>query len=93
MKIELITQVITLLALMHTLYFQIRNFIKYKETDHANVKRILLMLITICFGVHTVRLMFGHANGFFFTAGVIIFLLIYNDWIEKLVNKLKSQWK
>lgn len=91
MNAELVTQIITLLALMHTLYFQVRNLIKYKETDHANVKRILLMLITISFGVHTVRLMFGHANGFFFTAGVIIFLLIYNEWIEKLVDKIKAK--
>lgn len=93
MKIELITQILTLIALLITLFFQIRNFVKYKETDEANVKRIFLMLMTVCFSAHIVLLMFKFSEGFFFTAGVVIFLLLYNDWFEKLRVKIKNPFR
>lgn len=90
MRIEMVTQLITLACLLFTATFQIRNFIKYKKTNGAQIKRIFLMLITTCFILHTVLLMTGRYYGYFFTAGVLFFLLMYSEWIDEV---LKKQWR
>jgi hypothetical protein len=76
---ELIAQIITLIVLILTMVFEVRNFIKYRLKNGANQKRIILFLTTACFTIHTIRLIMGNDQGFFFGAGVIFFLLLFFD--------------
>lgn len=64
-----------LLALM--MFFQIRNFVKFRKTNGANLLRILIFISTACMLVHSIKLSFGHTDGAFLLTSVAVYLSIY----------------
>lgn len=74
---DMALHILTLTFLSITIAFQIINFIKFGGTDDADIKRFLFFATTVCFVIHTIRLMNGHSQGYFFSMGVVTMLSLY----------------
>lgn len=84
MKPEMIVQVTTLTFLLITVTLQIRNFVKYNDKDSSNTTRVVMILATTFFIVHTIRLILDYAQGYFFACGVFCLLFLFSrDWFAK----------
>jgi uncharacterized membrane protein len=84
---HLLSQILALIILLVTGIFQVRNYLRYRHDEAANIKRALLALQMLCFSIHTIRLMLGMAQGYFFTAGVFCMLLVYTYWLDWIKEK------
>lgn len=80
---------LTVAILSVTIFFQVRNFIKYRKTNGANMMRIKMLLTSMLFMIHSIRLILDITIGLFFLLGVLTFLWVYNpiDW-EWIKSKL-----
>lgn len=94
MKPETVTQLITLTLLFLMFLLQVRNFIKYRAENGANRTRIILMITTLAFMTHTVRLILDFAQGYFFALGILGYLYLYmQDWIDQTRAWIKDKFK
>lgn len=83
--------VIDLNILLLVLTLQIVNLIKYKDSNGALRKRIIMLLSVVFLIVHVVRLMFDITTGWFLFLHVATWLLIYDainfDFIKKIFKR------
>lgn len=77
MKFELITQLATIALLGVMIHLQIRNFVRYSKSNGANTTRIIVASSTLFSFIHAILLIFGYSHGYFFSAAVVCFSLIY----------------
>lgn len=83
---------IDLLLLLFVLHLQIRNLIKYKATNGALKKRIIMIASVLFLIVHVVRLLFDITTGLFLMLHVVTWLMLYDAInIQWLLDKLKRK--
>lgn len=94
MKAETVTQSITLTLLFLVFMLQVRNFVKYRSENGANRTRIILIITTVAFMTHTIRLILDITQGYFFAIGILGYLYLYmQDWIDQTRAWIKDKFK
>lgn len=83
--------IIDLNILLLVLSLQIANLIKFKDTNGALRKRILMMLSVVFLIIHVARLLFDVNTGLFLLLHVATWLFIYDavtlDWLKKIFKR------
>jgi hypothetical protein len=57
--------ILGLIALFAMLFFQVWNFVHYKDTNGYQRTRIFFLISTIALVIHEIRLSYGITTGFF----------------------------
>lgn len=83
--------IVTFLLLCWVAFFQVRNYIKYRDDNAANTKRALLVLMMLCNAIHCIRLILGFTEGYFLTGAAVCMLLLYTDWLDWIREKRKPK--
>jgi predicted ABC-type exoprotein transport system permease subunit len=81
MTLQHIFNILGLLILLGMLVFQVWNFVRYRDTNGAQKKRVIFLLSTVLLIVHEVRLILGVTTGLFLL-GHIVFLFMLFDMVR-----------
>src|SRR5687768_9496909 len=85
---------VDLIVLGVVLFLQIKNYLKYRDTNGHLKKRIVMCLSVLFLITHVIRLMFDITTGAFLFFHVITWLMIYDAInISSVWELIKSKFK
>ncbi len=67
-----------ILILLGMLVFQVWNFVKYKDTNGHQRRRIFFLLSTLCLIVHEFRLLYGITTGIFLLLHIVFLFFLFD---------------
>jgi O-antigen ligase len=84
--------ILGLIALFAMLFFQVWNFVHYKDTNGYQRTRIFFLISTIALVVHEIRLSYGITTGFFLLIHIIFLVFLFDSGrITAFIKWVKSK--
>lgn len=85
MAVDIITRILTLMVLILVTYLVGYRYIRFRRTDPIDTRKVLVILALLCSIAHTIRLLLGYTQGYFFTIAVLCVVYVaFKDWVVAL---------
>jgi hypothetical protein len=84
--------ILGLMFLLSMLGFQAWNFIRYKDSNGAQKKRIWFLISTIALVIHEIRLAYGITTGLFLLIHIFFLFLLFDlVRVKEFIQWIKSK--